>query len=278
MIKNKLSVLSLGAGVQSSTLAFMIEKGEVPMVDCGIFADTGAEPKQVYEWLDYIKKNVSYPIHIVQERNLEDDVIEGAKGTFKKFTIPFYTLNPASGKKGFLRRQCTGDYKIKPIIKEVRRLLGYSKGERIPYAETKVEMLLGISVDEMIRMRNNELKYIENQYPLINDFRMKRHDCISWMENNNYPLPQKSACYFCPFHSHSTWVDLKKKQPKEFEKAVELDKKIRKQEVHKNLKDYDEFYLHSSCKPLDEAVADDKQQDLFLDEFNNVCDEGMCGV
>ena len=32
-----------------------------------------------------------------------------------------------------------------------------------------------------------------------------------------------------------------------------------------NLKDYDEFYLHSSCKPLDEAVADDKQQDLFLE-------------
>ena len=37
MKKNKLRILSLGAGVQSSTLAFMIEKGEVPMVDCGIF-------------------------------------------------------------------------------------------------------------------------------------------------------------------------------------------------------------------------------------------------
>ena len=36
--------LSLGAGVQSSTLALMIAHGEVPMVDAGIFADTQAEP------------------------------------------------------------------------------------------------------------------------------------------------------------------------------------------------------------------------------------------
>jgi hypothetical protein len=38
---NSLRILSLGAGVQSSTLALMINKGEVPMVDAAIFADTG---------------------------------------------------------------------------------------------------------------------------------------------------------------------------------------------------------------------------------------------
>ena len=40
-----LRILSLGAGVQSSTLAMLIEKGKIPMVDAAIFADTGAEPK-----------------------------------------------------------------------------------------------------------------------------------------------------------------------------------------------------------------------------------------
>ena len=52
--KNFLRVLSLGAGVQSTTLALMVEKGEIPMVDCGIFADVGAEPKAVYEHLDWL--------------------------------------------------------------------------------------------------------------------------------------------------------------------------------------------------------------------------------
>ena len=45
----RLRVLSLGAGVQSSTLALMASRGEIgPMPDCAIFADTGAEPAKVY--------------------------------------------------------------------------------------------------------------------------------------------------------------------------------------------------------------------------------------
>ena len=40
-LENKtLRVLSLGAGVQSSTVALMIHHKELPMVDCAIFADT----------------------------------------------------------------------------------------------------------------------------------------------------------------------------------------------------------------------------------------------
>ena len=40
--------LSLGAGVQSSTLALMIANGELEPVDSAIFADTGWEPRKVY--------------------------------------------------------------------------------------------------------------------------------------------------------------------------------------------------------------------------------------
>ena len=43
-------ILSLGAGVQSSALALMFAKGELtPMPAGAIFADTGAEPKYVYD-------------------------------------------------------------------------------------------------------------------------------------------------------------------------------------------------------------------------------------
>ena len=47
-------ILSLGAGVQSSTLALMIERGDLPMVDAAIFADTKGEPKEVYDRLDWL--------------------------------------------------------------------------------------------------------------------------------------------------------------------------------------------------------------------------------
>jgi len=273
-----LRVLSLGAGVQSSTLAFMIHKGEIPMVDCAIFADTQAEPPKVYEWLEFIKKTVSYPVHIVTWRNLEQDVLDASQGKYQAFTIPFYTKNKETEQKGMLMRQCTADYKIKPVTKKVRELLGYKKGERVDLKEVKVEMLLGISTDELRRMRMNRLRYIDNQYPLINDFGMSRQDCIAWMKDNGYPMPTKSACYFCPFHSQSTWKEIKENDPKLFEKAVQMDKQIRDQEKYKIKNKFkDELFLHRSCEPLDKALEDDGQLDMF-DGFNSICDEGMCGV
>ena len=273
-----LRVLSLGAGVQSSTLALMIHKGEIPMVDCAIFADTQAEPPKVYEWLEFIKKTVSYPVHIVTWRNLEQDVLDASQGKYQAFTIPFYTKNKETEQKGMLMRQCTADYKIKPVTKKVRELLGYKKGERVDLKEVKVEMLLGISTDELRRMRMNRLRYIDNQYPLINDFGMSRQDCIAWMKDNGYPMPAKSACYFCPFHSQSTWKEIKENDPELFQKAVEMDKKIRDQEKYKIKNKFkDDLYLHRSCEPLDKALEDDGQLDMF-DGFNTICDEGMCGV
>ena len=273
-----LRVLSLGAGVQSSTLALMIHKGEIPMVDCAIFADTQAEPPKVYEWLEFIKKTVSYPVHIVTWRNLEKDVLDASQGEYQAFTIPFYTKNKETGQKGMLMRQCTADYKIKPVTKKVRELLGYKKGERVDLKEVKVEMLLGISTDELRRMRMNRLRYIDNQYPLINDFGMSRQDCIAWMKDNGYPMPAKSACYFCPFHSQSTWKEIKENDPELFQKAVEMDKKIRNQEKYKIKNKYkDDLYLHRSCEPLDKALEDDGQLNMF-DAFDTICDEGMCGV
>ena len=47
-----LTIISLGAGVQSTTMALMAAHGEItPMPDCAIFADTGWEPKAVYDHL-----------------------------------------------------------------------------------------------------------------------------------------------------------------------------------------------------------------------------------
>ncbi len=269
-----LRVLSLGAGVQSSTLALMIHKGKIPMVDCAIFADTQAEPPKVYEWLKFIKKTVSYPVHIVTWRNLEKDVLDAVQGKYHKYTIPFFAKNSKTQEKSMMKRQCTADYKVAPIIKKIRHLLGYQKGERVDFKKVKVEQLLGISTDEMRRMRINKLAYINNQYPLINDFAMSRQDCIMWMKDNNYPAPPRSACYFCPFHSQSFWKDIQENDPELFAKAVKLDKEIR---LTKKLKDFDEFYLHKSFKPLDKALEDDGQLDMF-DGFDSICDEGMCGV
>lgn len=51
-----------------------------------------------------------------------------------------------------MMRQCTHDYKIAPLIKEIRRLLGVGYKKRVP-KDSHVTQLFGISFDEVSRMR-----------------------------------------------------------------------------------------------------------------------------
>ena len=263
-----LRVLSLGAGVQSSTLALMIEKGEVPMVNCAVFSDTMGEPKAVYEWVEWLKKQLSYPVYTVSKGNLKQDMLNGLKNNTRYSSIPFYTKNENKNTKGILWRQCSADYKIVPINQKVRELLGLKKRQKAK-KDKQVEMLMGISYDEIIRMKMNRLPYITNIFPLI-DLEMKRHDCVEWMKKHNYPSPPRSACTFCPYHSNYEWRKIKENK-EEWDECVELDRKIRN-----NPKLKDQAFLHKDRVPLDQVdlrTDEEKGQLNLLDEC-----EGICGV
>ena len=274
----KLRILSLGAGVQSSTLALMIQRGEIPMVDAAIFADTKGEPQAVYDHLNWLVKQLSYPVHRVSWRNLKQDILDASQGNYKAFTAPFFTLNSQTGKKAMLMRQCTSDYKIKPIVQKVRELLGLKKGERRKEG-TQVEMLLGISVDEVSRMKPNRLKYITNIYPLV-EKKMSRTNCKEWTKKHNYPNPPRSACTFCPFHNNEEWRIVKSVKA-EWDDVVKMDLAIRSQErfKRKNIGKAvvnDELYIHRSCKPISEINFEKKNKDDQLNLFNEEC-FGYCG-
>jgi len=276
-MKTSLRVLSLGAGVQSTTLALMIEKGEIPMVQAAVFADVKGEPMAVYKHLDWLEKQLSYPIYRVTWRDLKQDILDASTGKYKAFTAPFYTKNPKTGKKKMLRRQCTFMYKINPVVQEVRRLLGLKKGEKRD-KNTRVEMLMGISKDEVFRVKTNRMSYITNIYPLI-DKDMTRLNCLEWMSKNNYPKPPRSACTFCPYHSNEEWKEIKKNK-EEWQEVVAMDKAIRHQEKHKdkfkNSNDtLDELFLHRDAIPIDQ-IDFDKKKDNQLDMFQSEC-EGYCG-
>lgn len=263
-------VLSLGAGVQSTTLAFMIEKGEVEPVDCAIFADTQAEPPEVYEWLEYIKSNVSYPIHIVTAGNLEEDAVKMRvnKKTgeiYWRNMLPTFMLKKGIGGAGIFPRHCTTDYKIVPIKRKIRELLGKD------WRKGRVTQLIGISTDEASRMKDSRVNYITNVWPLI-DLQMSRADCIHWMQNNGYPTPPKSACYFCPFHSNDEWNRLKMDNPILFDKAKQFEERLQ-QSAASSPKTYGVPFLHRSCQSIDKAPLEKGQ----LEMFDMEC-EGMCGV
>ena len=250
-------IISLGAGVQSSTMALMAAKGEIkPMPDCAIFADTGWEPKRVYEWLDWIETQLPFPIHQVSSGNLQENL----------------PLLPLFKEGILLSRNSTARQKVDPIIKQVRKLIGLKKGER-GGKDVRVKQWIGISMDECQRMKPAYHKWIEHIWPLI-DHRMTRSDCLTWMKKNGYPKPEKSSCIGCPYHDNATWREMKMNYPEEWQNAVETDNKIRNgvRGVEGPL------YLSRQLKPLDEidfrSLEDMGQQVL---EFGDEC-EGMCGV
>lgn len=250
-----MKVLSLGCGIQSSCLAFMSEKGEIDKYDFAIFADTQNEPKSVYKYLSYIQDNVSFPVHVVTKGNLMEDFL----GPERACSIPLYTKKEGEEKEGKLWRQCTQDYKLAPIYKFLRSTAK---------SKEKIFMSIGISLDEIQRAKKSKRKYVENVFPLLEN-RMTRIDCRNWIQKNNYKLPVKSACIFCPFHSNSFWLDMRNNRKDEWKKAVEFDKKVRDIERIDS-----KAFVHRSLVPLDEVNLENPEQETFGWEE---C-EGMCGI
>jgi len=274
-----LNIISLGAGVQSSTMALMAVKGEItPMPDCAIFADTGGEPEEVYVWLKWLSEQLSYPVYVVKKdgKTLEADelVLHTSKKSGKVYlrgSIPAYVKNQ-DGTRGILGRKCTADFKIIPIQRKVRELAGIKRaGRGIVFAK----MWIGISTDEAHRMKPSRKDYIENTWPII-DKGMSRDDCLSWMVKNGYPEPPRSACRFCPFHSDYEWRRLKEDFPDEWEKAVSFEKSLHGQYQKQNAL-IGTPYLHNSLVPLSEVELKDTPANLQLNLFGNEC-EGMCGL
>lgn len=258
----RLVVLSLGAGVQSTTLALMAACGEIgPMPDCAVFADTGEEPAAVYRHLAWLQSGnvLPFPIHIIKTGPLGDRLFDDNEAR-----IPVHT------ETGMRRRQCTKNYKLAPLRRKFRELLG--KGSRDYIAPGTVENWVGISTDEAMRLAPSRQLYITRRDPLI-EMKMSRWDCTNWLTDHGYPIPPKSSCVFCPYKSNAQWKAMHDNAPVGWARAIEIDEKLRSPIGLAMFKS--PVFVHRQAVPL--AIADLSKIDHQLNLFNNEC-EGMCGV
>ena len=177
-----LTVLSLGGGVQSSVMALMASEGAFDRTpDCAVFADTHWEPPSVYEHIEWLRDRLSFPLYVVDNgRSLREDVKARTNHSDSRtyIDIPVYLKGRHGEGDGIGRRQCTDNYKVSPIRRRIRELLGLGPRQRVP-AGTTVELWLGISTDEAIRMNTSRDRWIANRHPLI-EAGMSRRDCADW--------------------------------------------------------------------------------------------------
>ncbi|MFJ4876567.1 hypothetical protein ACIP93_15305 [Streptomyces sp. NPDC088745] len=233
-------------------------EGTLPKVDYAIFADTGWEPAAVYAHLDRLEQEIAKPAGIsilrVSAGNIRDDALNPDK---RFASMPLYILNQ-DGKPGMTRRQCTGEYKVKPIKKTIRSLLGYPYPTRIP-KDIWVEQWIGISTDEFHRAKDSDVKYMRNRHPLITDLDWSRADCTRYLASIGLAETPKSSCLGCPFHGNAQWRHIRDTSPDEWQDVITFDAAIRQGNARANATGnrlLGQAFLHRSRVPLDQAPID----------------------
>jgi len=270
-----LSYLSFGAGVQSSALLVMACLGlnGAPPIDVALFADTGDEPAWVYDQVDRMKEwalSRGVRVETVRRGCLSQDLRAMKNKVRGRFAAMPCFVRGKDGRPSMLRRQCTREYKIEPIERRVRELLGVEPRHRV--GRKKVRSLIGISSDEIMRMKPSRTPWITTCWPLV-DARMTRRDCLRLLREQGLPEPKRSSCVFCPFHGDAEWEYLRAEAPDEFEKAVGVDHLLRDMGCCGGR---EPVYLHRSLRPLEDVDFNPKRNQMDL--FAGAECEGMCGV
>lgn len=260
-MSDKFVAISLGWGVQSFTLAAMSALGELPPVDVAIHADTTHEHAGTYahaaKYMPWLK---GLGVRVVTVRANEKDIELGQKIRKGKGVVDIPAFTVGDGVHGQIRRQCTSDWKIAPI----RRWLQANRKKR------PIELWLGISTDEALRMKPAGVQYITHRWPLI-EKRMSRWDCIRWLDAHGLDIPPKSSCVFCPFHNAAAWREMKLANDGDWQKAVAVDRAIRKVRPPYDL------FVHPARIPLEDIDMRNQEDRGQLRLWDEEC-SGICGL
>lgn len=270
--------LSFGGGTQSTHLLEDHFNGKIHY-DYIIMSDTGAEPdfihKQVKWWMDRAKeKNCPTPFLMTHHNKMEEGLEEMLfryfyDDGFKRFQLPIYCSNIVDGEVvpgGMMKRQCTVDYKIRPVQQLFRKLVMKREGiinNRMP-KNIALIMDLGFSYDEIKRVnryQSMEYKYVYLAYPLI-EMGLSTDDSINFLKDNNFPS-KRSRCYLCPFNCNGdknfsmSWDEIIAEEPLSFLKACFFDTTLRAIQTYgkKNMTSIP--YLHFKRIPLNHIYKED---------------------
>lgn len=249
-----MNVWSNGGGAQSAAIAVLILQGKLPRPDKAVIVDTGREMASTWAYLHDVVQPalnaIELTMEIVSHELSRVDLYDSKHGNL--LLIPAYTSINGAGK---MNTYCSSEWK-RDTLKRYLKQQGVND----------CDVWLGISTDEMERMKPSGLKWYRHVYPLIEMIPTSRVACSALVESFGWPSPPKSRCWMCPNQSPLMWSDMRKQQPDEFAKAVAFEKEVQQRDKH--------VWLHKAMIPLVDAVdVTDKQPGLF-----DGCDSGYCFV
>lgn len=244
-------VWSYGGGVQSVAIACLLYENRLPLPHRIVMADTGYEFGRVWEFT----RNCVVPLLAL--KGLKIEIAPHDLSTVDLYSLKGECLLPAfsveHGSK--LPAFCSSEWKRNVV----RRYIGGAKA----YPDG-IEMWIGMSLDELGRLKTSDVKWIKNHYPLCFDVKMRRNECKDLIDRIGLPLPPKSRCLMCSHQGDDEWMEIQV-CPDEWEKAIAIDEQIF---LSHGLR------LHKSGLPLSQVrlipTGKDTREPLFS------CESGHC--
>lgn len=278
--------MSFGGGVQSTALAFLaLERderllsatdGRVP--ELYLFADTGDERQATYEhvWkMAELFEASGVAFRIVHRGTLSEHILSRNGGTGSGISSAPFFVETAGGDYAPIRRGCTAQFKIAPLMAAQREWFKPKRGETDPVWE----QWLGISSDEAHRMKPADKPYYKTFHPLV-WMRWSRAHCVEYLRDKTYldgsPVQiVRSSCVFCPFHGAEEWRSVQQNAD-DWLAAVAFDHGIRDVWLREGLGGLNSPpYLHRSGRALVELDFSENTDQLSL--WGEEC-AGVCGV
>lgn len=262
------TVLSLGWGVQSWTLAMMMRDGTLPAADLALNADTHHEAAATVAFMAEHRSRLLMPLSVVSGGDLGTAALAPRTSRdgrpYLRTLLPAWIASPTRGAAP-LMRSCTRDFKVRPLLRAAIRAAG-----RRP-----ITMLMGISLDEASRAKPSQHPRITHSWPLLT-LGMTRADCLDYLAKNGHPIPPRSACYFCPHASDIRWKNLRTSDPTSFDAAVAFEAALQAQTAAL-APDRPTPFLHRSLKPLGSITFSAPKDSATLIRSADDCQAG-CGL
>lgn len=255
---------SLGAGVQSTTMYLLACEGRRwPMPEAAVFADTGGEPRYVYDHLDRLeefgKSHDGPPIVRVSAGDLMADTMTKRSVSpplWVKRSPEWLDAHPTKDRRELVPggRWCTDKYKTRPILAWLRKEVAVPRGCRT----ARVYLGLGITTDEETRQKTSNEPWLVYRHPLltvlddVDGLGWSRDRCRDYLADRGWGEVPKSACTYCPYHVDELWAEIKALDPEGFAEAVRFDERVR----YGTRGDDEEgltFFVHRTGRPLREV-------------------------
>lgn len=235
-------VLGISGGKDSAALAIYI-KDRYPEIHEKVeyfFTDTGAELKEVYEFLDKL------------EAYLGKEIIRLSSGRDFDHWLKVHNEYLPSPQQ----RWCTRTMKIKPFEDFI--------------GDDSVISYVGIRADENREGYLSSKETVKAVFPFVEDGIVK-DDVFQMLEGTTgipeyYKWRSRSGCYFCFFQKQGEWLGLKRNHPDLFEKAKAFEARERNKFSWKDgeVDIAGRGYTWSSQGTLDELVAKAEKREMDL--------------